>query len=280
MTNTTPGGEGDSVPNGVHRVHLTEEKETLLITLYAKALDSRSRNPILGDEKAYEIVRMIDYDFERLNNFGNGNVIVARARTVDEWTREFLGSNPGAVVLNLGCGLDTRVSRIDPSPGVSWFDVDYPEVIGERRNFYSDRVGYRMIGSSVTEPGWLREIPEDRPTLVIAEGVFEYLTEEQVKALLNRVTGRFSRGEAVFDVMNSFAERSGRSSLMATTGAEHRWAVDDVRRVDGLDPKLRRTASLSVLGSRYLPPRYRLLYGIVGLFPSFRNMMRLLRYEF
>lgn len=53
-----------------------------------------------------------------------------------------LGSNPSAVVLNVGCGLDTRVSRINPPSDVNWFDLDYPEVIDERRNFYSDQGQY------------------------------------------------------------------------------------------------------------------------------------------
>jgi hypothetical protein len=36
------------------KVHLTKEKETLLATLYARALESRSPNPILHDEMAEE----------------------------------------------------------------------------------------------------------------------------------------------------------------------------------------------------------------------------------
>ena len=42
------------------KVHLTKEKETYLATLYGKALDNRSENPILGDKFADEVVRHID----------------------------------------------------------------------------------------------------------------------------------------------------------------------------------------------------------------------------
>ncbi len=34
-----------------HKISLTEEKETLLITLYAKAFDNRSKHPILHDTR-------------------------------------------------------------------------------------------------------------------------------------------------------------------------------------------------------------------------------------
>ena len=103
-------------------------QKTLLITLYAKALDSRSTHSILHDEKAYEIVKAIDYDFETTAGFGNHHLIVVRARQIDEWIKEFLKSHPDLTVVNLGCGLDTRAARIRPLfPRVSWFDVDFPK---------------------------------------------------------------------------------------------------------------------------------------------------------
>jgi O-methyltransferase involved in polyketide biosynthesis len=275
-----PESEGDSNPNKIHKVHLTGEKETLLITLYAKALDNRSKHPILHDEKADEIVKTIDYDFEKLKGFGNGNVMVVRAKQLDEWIKEFLKSNPNAVVMNLGCGLDTRISRINPPPTVSWFDVDFPEVIKERQNFFSNQDGYQMIASSVTELDWLEKTPKNRPAIMIADGVFEYLAEKEVKELLNRLTNYFPCGQAAFDIMNSYAIKMGKSRLQKTTGGEHKWAVDDINKVDELDSKLRRISNLAILQSKYLPLRYRLLFGIACVSPRYRNMIRLLRYEF
>ncbi|HFL2001448.1 TPA: class I SAM-dependent methyltransferase, partial [Pseudomonas aeruginosa] len=49
-----------------HRITLTGEKQTLLITLYAKALDSRLDDSILHDRFAEEAVRQIDFDFSRV----------------------------------------------------------------------------------------------------------------------------------------------------------------------------------------------------------------------
>jgi O-methyltransferase involved in polyketide biosynthesis len=114
--------------DSTHAVDLTGAQKTLLITLYAKALDSRSKHSLLHDEKAYEIVKAIDYNFESTAGFGNHNIIVVRAKQIDEWLKEFLKTHPDSTVVNLGCGLDTRVTRIRPNfPGVSWFDVDFPE---------------------------------------------------------------------------------------------------------------------------------------------------------
>jgi len=278
-TNSLPKSEEPN-PVTTHKVHLTGEKATLLIPLYAKALDSRSKHSILHDEKADEIVKMIDYDFEKLRHFGNGNVTVVRAKQLDEWVKEFLKLNPNAVVLNLGCGLDTRISRINPPSTISWFDVDFPEVIEERQNFYSNRDGYQMIASSVTASEWLEKIPKNKPVIIIADGVFEYLTEAEVKGLLNRITNYFPSGQVAFDVMNSYAIKMGKARLQKTTGGEHKWAVDDVNKVDTLNPKLKRIASLPLLQSKYLPLQYRFLFAIAYISPRYRNMIRLLRFEF
>jgi O-methyltransferase involved in polyketide biosynthesis len=122
------------------KVHLTKEKETYLATLYGKALDNRSENPILGDKFADEVVRHIDFDFEKLKVPKGGEITLpVRAKHLDQWTGEFLAANPVSTVLHLGCGLDSRVFRIDPPATVRWYDVDMPDVIELRRCLYPER---------------------------------------------------------------------------------------------------------------------------------------------
>ncbi|HVX50221.1 MAG TPA: class I SAM-dependent methyltransferase [Chitinophagaceae bacterium] len=265
------------------KILLTQEKETLLITLYAKALDNRAPRSILHDAKAEEILESIDYDFTRFDSFGNNNIIVVRARQYDEWLKLLLQIHTEAVVINMGCGLDTRYTRINPGPQVSWYDVDFPEVIALRKNFYSNNSNYTMLQSSVTAPGWFADIPRSRNVLVIAEGVFEYLNETDVKMLLTGLTNHFAHGEIMFDVMSSFAIKGGRQKLKETTGAEHKWAVDDPVTVDALNPVLKRVEALPLFASKFmkkLPLFFRLLYGGMGLFKQFKTMIRLMRYRF
>ncbi|WP_208719834.1 class I SAM-dependent methyltransferase [Amycolatopsis circi] len=76
--------------------------------------------------------------------------------------------------------MDSRAFRLDPPSGVRWFDVDLPDVIALRRKLYSADDGYRTIAASVTDSGWLDEIPADRPTLILAEGLLRYLREAEV----------------------------------------------------------------------------------------------------
>jgi O-methyltransferase involved in polyketide biosynthesis len=279
LADTREEGLHESNPPQTHPLRLSGVQETLAIPLYAKALDYRSRHPILNDKKASELVDQIDFDFEKLKSPASG-LLAIRARQLDEWVREFLGRNPSSVVLNLGCGLDTRVSRIGPPPPALWFDLDFPEVIELRRNFYSDGVGYRMLSASVTDSEWLEKVPANRPGIAIADGVFGYLTKSDVKTLLNRLTERFPRGEILFDVLSSRSVQSGNSRLKGKSAATLKWGVDDLLEVDSLDPKLRRVDTIPLLGSKYAPSGFRLLATFSYLFPSLRKSMRLLRYEF
>ncbi len=186
-------------------------------------------------------------------------------------------------MLNLGCGLDTRITRINPPPTLSWFDVDFPDVIQLRNNFFTDGAGYRMIDSSITNTAWLKEIPTEQPALIVVEGVLEYLTGEEVKILLNRLTDHCSHGKIAFDVMNSFAIQSAKSAKDEPTAGLHKWEVNEIQEVDALDPKLKREKAISIFYSPFigkLPIGYHLRYRSMALVPQFRNMIRLLRYQF
>ena len=127
-------------------VHLTGEKQTLLITLHAKTVESRSPNSLLKDRFADQVLARLDYDFKPLDLGPDGAISMAmRAKAFDDWTRAFIEKHPNAVVLHLGCGLDSRVFRVDPPPEISWFDVDFPEVID-----IDIRIGSTRLAKGVT----------------------------------------------------------------------------------------------------------------------------------
>ena len=120
-------------------------------------------------------------------------------------------------MLHLGCGLDTRVFRIDPSATVRWYDVDLPDVIELRRQLYPARPGYEMIAASVADLQWLDSIPGDTPVLVVAEGLVQYLPVDDRGALFNRITEQFPSGEIIFDAYGRATTRGARPRAQAST---------------------------------------------------------------
>ncbi len=267
------------------KVHLRKEKETLLITLYGKALDSREEDSVLHDRLADELVRKIDYDFEKVKLRRDQWLGLAmRARILDRWTTEFIKENPGATVLNLGCGLDSRVFRVDPPPSIAWFDVDYPEVVELRRRLLPQRQGYRMIGASVTEPHWLNDVPGDRPVMILAEGLFPYLKEYDGIEMLRRLMNHFPRGELAFDGYNRFGVRLIQSAPpIKATGATLHWAIGDPKELEKLVPRLRFAGEFTSYNPEQIA-RFSLLTRLVlvlwKLIPVLRRAGQLLRYRF
>lgn len=81
---------------------------------------------------AADVVRPIDHDFGEFT--ADDSVVKAlRAKQLDTWTAEFLAEHGAATVLHLGCGVDSRVYRVDPPGPVRWYDLDHPKVIELRR---------------------------------------------------------------------------------------------------------------------------------------------------
>jgi O-methyltransferase involved in polyketide biosynthesis len=266
------------------QVHLTEEKETLLATLYGRAVDSRAKDPILGDPTAAETMRRLDYDFSRMRlSAGNAAGVALRARQLDVWTARFLARHEEATVVHLGCGLDSRVQRLDPGPGVRWFDIDYPEVIALRRQLYPERAGYATIPSSVTDPAWVTRIPADRPALIVAEGLLMYLTEADGTALLRRLMDRVPGGELAFDAFSRFAIRvQWLNRPVVKAGARLHWGTDTAG-IAALSPKLEIVENISALeipGIEKLPAGSRLAARISAKLPAVRDMARMYHCRF
>ncbi|MGO4337041.1 class I SAM-dependent methyltransferase [Labrys sp. KB_33_2] len=275
----------------MEKVSLSQEKETLLITLYAKGQESHLPDSLLQDRFAASAIDRIDYDFSRLGINRDMMIGLAmRAYILDNWARAFLAFHPDAIVLHLGCGLDSRVFRIDPPTSVHWFDIDYPDVIALRRRLYPERDGYSLIGSSVTDPAWLETIvPEGRPALILAEGMFPYLQADQAVPLLDRLSGHFRSGEIAFDAYNSLGLRMIRKQpSIRATGAQLHWSLGDPHDIERQIPRLRLMQELLAYDRQGYDPAQiarmsrpaRLAVWLFKAIPVLGRVGRLLRYRF
>jgi O-methyltransferase involved in polyketide biosynthesis len=199
-------------------------------------------------------------------------------------------------VLHLGCGLDSRVFRIDPPATVRWYDVDLPDVIELRRRLYPERHDYEMIRASVTDLHWLDGIPADRPVLVVAEGLVQYLSEKDAVALFNRITEQFPSGQIIFDVYSRLTVRlinlavrliTLRSKPTVTgTRVFLPWGIGDPRELEKQVPRLRLVTAVPFLTmpelvALLLHSRVQsMVYRVLGHFAWYRRSMQHLRYEF
>jgi O-methyltransferase involved in polyketide biosynthesis len=267
-------------------LQLTPEQETLLIPLAARARQNAWPDPILRDETSAQVLGRLGRRVPTLPVLrGDAIGLALRARQLDGWTIAFLMRHPVATVLHLGCGLDGRVDRVRPSSQVRWFDLDLPEVTSLRRAVYprTEGPGYQLIGASVTDERWLVQVPTDRPTLIVAEGLLMYLSEPDVRQLITRLSARFPSGELLFDALSPLGVRLGaRHPALRASGARLRWGLQDPCQVVTWVPHLtllEDVGLMDLLGFARLRPAERAAWRVAGQVPALRQFHRLLRYR-
>jgi O-methyltransferase involved in polyketide biosynthesis len=262
---------------------LGQVQETLLIPLYGRARDAASRRPVLGDRRARELVDGLDYDFTR---FGGPSLSgsVLRSAILDGWVRRFLRQHPRATVVELGTGLNTRFDRLDNGT-VRWFDLDLPDTIALRRRFFADRQRCSMVVGSVLDTDWFDTVAAaPGPYLFVCEAVFVYLTEEQVRAVLAQLAGRFAGSLIAFDTAGAVMLRNQhRNGSMHAVAARMQWVCEDPHRIERWGPRLLETCTFATPQpdvADTLPARYR--YGmplLARVLPAMVNSYRMNLFE-
>ena len=185
---------------GIATTQLTPVEQTAFLTVYARALDSRWRRPILGDRLADEVVGRIDYDFTGLGVQASVVCQTAlRAKMLDDRVRDFVHKHHDAVVVDLGAGLDSGFYRVDPPPSVDWYSVDLPGILALRDEALPTNPHSHSVPVSLAEKHWPETIPGDRPTMLIADGLFAFLPEPVIVGIFRRITDHFSTGEFAFN---------------------------------------------------------------------------------
>lgn len=287
---TTVHGTGSAVQAGKTMIHLSKEQETLLIPLYGKAEESRKKFPLFTDSKAEEIVSTIDYNFSSLKiPAKTRKMMCLRAKLFDNAVSELMKSCHRSVVLHLGCGLDSRYLRVQGAEEkTDWYDVDFSEVIDIRRHFFQETETYHLIPSSVTDSSWLEHVSAPASAdgvqhLVIAEGLFMYLTEDEIKKLLASIQKKIGRYKLIFDAFSVFtAKHVKHHPSIKKTGASVQWGIDDPGLLEQWDSAIQFKREIDFTSNeelKHLTSGMRAAYRIAHLFPFVRKAQRILVYE-
>ena len=224
---------------------MNEVNKTLYIPLYGKALVSK-RNFILRDPKAEEIWTKEGFPLKgKSKSKWLAYYMSMRAAVFDRLLEKKLEENPDAAVLHLGCGMDSRAVRVKAGDHL-WFDVDFPEVIDQRKRYFRETENYHMIGADVMQDRWLEEIPKGE-AIVVMEGISMYLPEAQLKMLLGRLCTHFDKVSLLMDCYTTFAAKASKvKNPINDVGVTQVYGIDD--------PKVLQTDALRFLGQRDMTP--------------------------
>lgn len=184
---------------------MTNTNKTLYIPLFGKSFVSQ-RGLFVKDKKAEEIWEKEQFLLKgKSKSKWLAYYMGIRAAIIDEWAREQIRNNPDATILHLGCGLDSRVLRVEHNN--LWFDIDLLEVINERARFFKENNNYKMIAADITSSGWLKLIPETNNVIVVMEGLSMYLAPDDLKQLFTDLNNHFSHINLITDCYTSFAAK-------------------------------------------------------------------------
>ncbi len=218
--------------------NLSAVSRTLLIPLYFRALESQRPDALIRDPKAVELVDQLDCDFSGVQKLKGDQVnYMLRMREFDRLARAFLVKHPAGVIVDLGCGLDTRFERIDNGQ-MHWYGLDLPEVIELRKELLEETERNNFIGCSVLDFSWMEALSSQagKPILFLAEAMLVYLEEDDVKRLVQALASRFPEAELVCEVYSPVVVRFHPRSAAV---AQPHWGLKDDRDVEAWAPGIR-----------------------------------------
>jgi O-methyltransferase involved in polyketide biosynthesis len=117
---------------------------------------------------------------------------------------------------------------------VHWFDLDLPDTIDLRREFFADTARRQMVAASVLDEQWLPVVAQSQgPYCFVTDGVLVYLPEDQVTRLLTRIAERFPDALLVLDTYpRQTFDRQHRLAAKRNIPARWAWACDDPRSLE------------------------------------------------
>jgi len=221
---------------------LSHVSETLFVPLYLRALESHRPDGLINDPKAVELVNRLDYDFSKLGGTAFSRIFpLLRMREYDRRVRTFLSHHPEGIIIDIGCGLDTRYYRVD-NGRATWYELDFPEVMTIRQQLLGESPRRYSISCSALDFAWMDDVQRlnRQPILFLSEGVFPYFERQEVKHLVKVLCERFQGSELIFDALPpGFVRWMRWHPALRATNARLGWGLVDSREPEQWYPGIR-----------------------------------------
>lgn len=235
--------------------------ETMLQCFYARAMHSKNPKNKFHDAKAEELVEKLDYDFSNAKkDTAMSGGIVARSVVFDELVGDFISKNPDCTVVNIACGLDTRVYRMD-NGRLTWYNLDLPETIEVRDSVYQESGRISTIACSVLDPAWTEQVKVRGKMLFIIEGLTMYMSAEDVKTMLGIIKDNFDNAYVCMETLCPwFVKKEGIEKSIKATGATFTWGANCFDDLKGIADGFKKVKDDNIVrGMLTLNPAYRLV---------------------
>ena len=252
------------------KIKLSGVPETMLQTVYARAKENNGRGAI-HDAKAEELIEKLDYDFSLADkDTAMRSGVIARTIVLDKLTKSWLASHPGAVVIDIACGLDTRCYRMKGF--CHWYNLDLPETMAVREKLLPESGTISQIAMSAMDDwgGEISELSEQNvPVLIVIEGLTMYLNAKDVQQIFAVISSRVSQATIFVETMNPAMVRHFKEKSIDASNAKFTWGIKNGKALAELLPGFRFVEEHSLTeGMAVFAPIYKLLDKL----PAVRNI--------
>lgn len=200
---------------------------TLYIPLYGKSYVSK-KGLFLDDKKAEEIWESESFLLKgKSKSKWLAYYMGVRSAVFDEWLKQQMAKTPDASVIHIGCGMDSRIIRVG-TENHKWYDVDFSQVISERKKYFSETNTYKMIAGDIRKCKWISDIEETKSAIVVMEGVSMYLTVDEMQYFTDCLCSHFENLTLLMDCYTSFAAKmSKRRNPVNDVGVTDVYGIDN-----------------------------------------------------
>ena len=201
--------------------------KTLYIPLYGKSYVSQ-KGLFIEDKKAEEIWKAEGFLLKgKSKSKWLAYYMGVRSAVFDEWLNGQMENAPDAVIIHIGCGMDSRIIRVG-AKNHTWYDVDFLDVIEERKRYYGESDNYKMIAGDIRDCTWLTDIKENKSAIVVMEGVSMYLKIDEMQRLADRLCNHFKSLTLLVDAYTSFAAKmSKKRNPINDVGVTEVYGIDE-----------------------------------------------------
>lgn len=231
-------------------LQLQNVSETLWIPLFGKAIETKRKYGLIKDQRALEIANkavQINPELKKwwrtLSRETQG-LMIWRYTEIDHFTKQYIQEVKQPVVVNLGAGLCTRYDRFKGEhQNLMWINLDLPEVKDAWCLFNEEGTQYQYWTDSIFEDDWLNKLKKiaTRDILFIAEGLFMYLSKDEVKSILKKIAHSFENAHIVMEVYSKIALMRPHPDVLRTGAKkfENPWGVNSGIEFERWDAKLK-----------------------------------------
>ena len=239
-------------------------QETLMLPLYGRYKANLRYPDLFKDTTAKKIIDRIDYDIERADMGKGPQLVYGMRQDLSEREAErFLEKHPEAIIVNIGCGLDTIFDHID-NGRCRFVNIDFPEVMEFRRSLFDARDRETNIGLDANDHAWMDLMgynPGD-DVFIMSCGVLLYFQRDEVKRLIDDIGRRFPGAVMFFDYENAkmLAKSNRKVRQTGNMGAPMPFSMEDgEKEIKGFSDTVESVSIMSELPYSYacLPGLYR-----------------------